>query len=90
MWLLGLSRHRLVTAHDALMVSSLADERWPRPPGRVGAPTQAADLMAWSVYKIAKKAVWLGIVEAPEAATAIEKPAAEFKVQPNRLMAIRR
>jgi hypothetical protein len=35
---------------------------------------------SWDVYKIAKKAVWLGAVEAPDKQTAIEKAAAEFKV----------
>jgi hypothetical protein len=35
---------------------------------------------AWSVYKIAKKAAGLGIVEAPDEATVTEKAAAEFKV----------
>jgi hypothetical protein len=47
-------------------------------------------LTAWSVYKIAKKAAWLGIVEAPDEATATEKAAAEFKVPVTRLMTIRR
>jgi hypothetical protein len=36
------------------------------------------------------KAVWLGIIEAPDEAAAMEKAAAEFKVPANRLMAIRR
>jgi hypothetical protein len=44
----------------------------------------------WNVYKIASKAVWLGAVEAPDEATAMEKAATEFKVPANRLMAIRR
>jgi hypothetical protein len=44
----------------------------------------------WSIYKIAAKAIRLGTVEAPDAATAIEKGAAEFGVPANRLMAIRR
>jgi hypothetical protein len=44
----------------------------------------------WTIYKIASKAVWLGTVEAPDEAAAIEKGAAEFKVPANRLMAIRR
>jgi hypothetical protein len=34
----------------------------------------------WNVYKIAEKSVWLGTVEAPDAATAIEKAAAEFRL----------
>ena len=44
----------------------------------------------WNVFKIAAKAVFLGVIEAPDEATAIEKGAAEFKVLPNRLMAVRR
>jgi hypothetical protein len=46
--------------------------------------------ISWNVYKIASKAVWLGEVEAPDEATAIEKAAAEFKVPASRLMAVRR
>jgi hypothetical protein len=33
----------------------------------------------WSIYKIAAKAVRLGTVEAPDAATAIERVAEQFK-----------
>jgi hypothetical protein len=44
----------------------------------------------WNIYTFASKAVWLGIVEAPDEATALEKAAAEFKVPAERLMAIRR
>jgi hypothetical protein len=44
----------------------------------------------WGIYKLAAKAVWLGNVEAPDEAAAIEKGAAEFKVPANRLAAIRR
>jgi hypothetical protein len=36
--------------------------------------------LRWNVYKIASKAVWLGEVEAPDEATAIEKGAVEFGV----------
>jgi hypothetical protein len=43
----------------------------------------------WKIYKIASKGAWLGEVEAPDEATAIEKAAAEFKAPANRLMAIR-
>jgi hypothetical protein len=43
----------------------------------------------WGIYKLAAKAVWLGNVEAPDEASAIEKGAAEFKVGANRLMAVR-
>jgi hypothetical protein len=45
---------------------------------------------SWNVYKVAKKATWLGTVEAPDAATAIEKAAAEFKVDTWRLLAVAR
>jgi hypothetical protein len=44
----------------------------------------------WGIFKIAAKAIWLGNLEAPDEATAIEKGSAEFKVPPNRLMAVRR
>jgi hypothetical protein len=53
-------------------------------------PEPPSQLTAWSVYKIAKKAAWLGIVEAPDERTAIEKAAAEFKVPANRLLVVRR
>jgi hypothetical protein len=44
----------------------------------------------WNIYKVAKKTVWLGTVEAPDAATAIEKAAAEFRVDTWRLLAVAR
>jgi hypothetical protein len=58
--------------------------------GMAEKPEPPPQLTAWSVYKIAKKAAWLGIVEAPDEATAIEKAAAEFKVPTNRLLVVRR
>jgi hypothetical protein len=45
---------------------------------------------SWYIYKIASKAVWLGEVEAPDEAAAMDKAAAEFKVPAKRLMAIPR
>jgi hypothetical protein len=45
---------------------------------------------SWNVQKIAKKPTWLGTVEAPDAATAIEKAAVEFKVDAWRLLAVQR
>ena len=42
----------------------------------------------WKVYKIANKLVWLGDVEAPDEAAAMEKAAVEFKVPANGLMVI--
>jgi hypothetical protein len=53
-------------------------------------PESPQELTAWSVYKIAKKAPWLGIVEAWDEQAAIEKAAAEFKVPANRLLVVRR
>jgi hypothetical protein len=62
------------------------------PPKTAGMPKkpEPPKPISWNVYKIAAKAVRLGTVEAPDAATAMEKGAAEFKVPANRLMAIRR
>jgi hypothetical protein len=51
---------------------------------------EALKPIRWNIYKIASKGVWLGEVEAPDEAAAMEKAAAEFKVPANRLMAIRR
>jgi hypothetical protein len=45
---------------------------------------------SWDVYKIPKKGVWLGTVEAPDKQSAIAKAAAEFKVDPWRLYAMER
>jgi hypothetical protein len=42
------------------------------------------------IFKIASKSVWLGSVEAPDEATAIEKAAEEFKTDARRLYARRR
>jgi hypothetical protein len=42
-----------------------------------------------TIYMIAAKAVWLGAVEAPDEAAAIERGATEFKVPASRPMAIR-
>jgi hypothetical protein len=58
--------------------------------GMARKPEPPPELTAWSVYKIAKKAAWLGIVEAPDEATAIEKAATEFKVPATRLLVVRR
>jgi Ser/Thr protein kinase RdoA (MazF antagonist) len=45
---------------------------------------------SWDVYEIAEKAVWLGTVEAPDKAAAIEKAAVEFEVDAWRLYAMGR
>jgi hypothetical protein len=49
-------------------------------------PTPAS----WDVYKIAKKAIWLGTVEAPDKQAAVEKAAQEFKTEVSRLYAMAR
>jgi hypothetical protein len=53
-------------------------------------PAEPPKPIVWKVYKIAAKAVWLGDVEAPDEATAMEKAALEFKVPAKTLMALRR
>jgi hypothetical protein len=45
-------------------------------------------LPAWSIYKLAAKRQWLGIVEAPDAKAAIEAAAREFKTDARRLLAV--
>jgi hypothetical protein len=45
---------------------------------------------SWNIYKVAKKAIWLGIVEAPDKQAAIEKGAKEFKTDAWRLYAVAR
>jgi hypothetical protein len=45
---------------------------------------------SWDVYKIAKKAMWLGTVEAPDKGAAVEKAAQEFKTEVWRLYAVSR
>jgi hypothetical protein len=49
-------------------------------------PTPAS----WDVYKIAKKAIWLGAIEAPDKQAAVEKAAQEFKTEVWRLYAMAR
>jgi hypothetical protein len=44
----------------------------------------------WTIYKIAAKQTWVGTVEAPDEATAIEKAAAEFRVPAMKLHAVAR
>jgi hypothetical protein len=44
----------------------------------------------WEIFKIAKKSVWVGNVEARDAATAVQKAAEEFKIDVRRLYARRR
>ena len=45
---------------------------------------------SWDVYKIAKKAAWLGTVVAPDKSAAAENAAREFKTEVWRLYAVER
>ena len=45
-------------------------------------------LPAWSIYKLAAKRQWLGIVEAPDVKAALEAAAKEFKTDARRLLAV--
>jgi hypothetical protein len=45
---------------------------------------------SWDVYKIARKAVWLGTVEAADKSAAVVKAAQEFKTEVSRLYAVSR
>ena len=44
----------------------------------------------WDIYKIADKQTWLGTVEAPDRAAAIDEAAKEFKTEAWRLIAEQR
>ena len=57
---------------------------------RHGKEAEPPKPIIWNVYKIAAKAIFLGVIEAPDEVAALEKAAAAFKVPANRLMAIRR
>jgi hypothetical protein len=53
-------------------------------------PRQPKPLPSWEIYIAKAKAKHLGNVEAADAEAAIEAAAKEFKVDPKRLMAVRR
>jgi hypothetical protein len=44
----------------------------------------------WDVYKVAKGAIWLGAIEAPDKQAAVEKAAQEFQTEVWRLYAMAR
>jgi hypothetical protein len=62
----GCACARIEPTHLPVDAAGMADK--PEPP---------PELTAWSVYKIAKRAEWLGIVETPDGAAAIETAAAD-------------
>jgi hypothetical protein len=45
---------------------------------------------SWNIYRPARKAVWVGTVEAADADKAIEKPAKEYRAPTYNLIAVRR
>jgi hypothetical protein len=53
-------------------------------------PREPKPLPIWEIYIARAKAKRLGSVEAADAEAAIEAAAKEFKVDPKRLMAVRR
>ena len=53
-------------------------------------PRKPKPLPTWEIYIAKAKATCLGSVEATDAEAAIEAAAKEFKVDPKRLMAVRR
>jgi hypothetical protein len=44
----------------------------------------------WTIYKFASRLQWLGTVQATDKREALEKAAHEFKVDPAKLIAVRR
>jgi hypothetical protein len=57
-------------------------------PRTLPATFEPTPLPAWSIYKLAAKRQWLGIVEAPDATAAIEAAAKKFKMDARRLLAV--
>jgi hypothetical protein len=52
-----------------------------------GKETGVAEAASWDVYKIAKSAVWLGAIEAPDKQAAVEA-SREFKIEVWHLYAV--
>jgi hypothetical protein len=51
---------------------------------------EPSPVSSWDIFKVAKKAIWLGTVEAPDKQAAIAKGAKEFKTEAWRLYAVAR
>jgi len=58
--------------------------------GGMAKEPEPPQLSTWDIFKIAKKSVWLGSVEAPDKQAAVEKGAQEFKTEAWRLYAVAR
>jgi len=53
-------------------------------------PSKPQSPLSWNIYRAAKKAVWVGMVEAADADKAIEKAAKQYKVPAYNLIVVRR
>jgi hypothetical protein len=51
-------------------------------------PSSCEPMPAWSIYKLAAKLEFLGIIEAPNVNAAIEAAAKEFHTDARRLLAV--
>jgi hypothetical protein len=58
--------------------------------GMATQPSEPPKATIWSIYKVAKKAMWLGTVEAPDIDSAIEKAATKYKIPASKLLAAQR
>jgi len=52
--------------------------------------TKPPQPITWTIYKIAAKQTWVGTVEAPDEAAAIERAAAEFRLPAAKLHVVPR
>jgi hypothetical protein len=55
-----------------------------------GSRPQPPQPIRWAIYRAARKAMWLGEVEAVDEREAIEKAAKEFKQDPAKLIGVQR
>ena len=63
--------------------------RWPILVG-MATKSEPPALSSWDVFRVARKAIWLGTVEATDERDAIEKVAKERNIPANWLIATRR
>ena len=59
-------------------------------PAMVKRPPEPSKPITWDIFRIAKKSVWIGAVEALDKQAAVEKAAREFKTEALRLYAVKR
>jgi hypothetical protein len=53
-------------------------------------PQEPLQPVRWTIHRAAKKAVWVGEVEAVDEREAIEKASEQFKMPATKLIAVRR